>query len=219
VSEAHARVLSQHRGLWLIEGPRLVPARGRLALTPVTGDYVEVDAGGAIARVLPRAGTVARRAAGRAPREQVLAANVDLALIVEPRPAYKPRRAERLAALATAGGVPWELVLTKADLGGDAHGLAVSGVSGEGLGALRALLRPGTTTVLLGASGAGKSTLVNALLGEERQATQPIRASDGRGRHTTTTRTLLELPTGAYLIDTPGLREVDVWDGARRKVV
>lgn len=209
MSEAHARVLAQHRGLWLIEGPRLVPARGRLALTPVTGDYVEVDAGGAIARVLPRSGTVCRRAAGRKPREQVLAANVDLALVVEPLPAYKPRRAERLAALAEAGGVPWELVLTKADLGGEAAGLTVSAVSGQ-LGALWDLLRPGTTTVLLGASGAGKSTLVNALLGEERLPTREIRACDGRGRHTTTTRTLLELPTGAFLIDTPGLREVAV---------
>src|SRR3954465_14507179 len=89
VSEAHARVLAQHRGLWLIEGPRLVPARGRLALPPVTGDYGEVDSGGAIARVLPRAGTVSRRAAGRAAREQVLAANVDPALVAQPLPAHK----------------------------------------------------------------------------------------------------------------------------------
>jgi len=226
VTEAHARVLAQHRGLWLIEGPRLVPARGRLALTPVTGDYVEVDSGGAIARVLPRAGIVTRHAAGRAVREQVLAANVDLALVVEPLPEPRVRRAERIAALAAAGGVPAALVLTKADLAPDvdvarfarrlglADAVAISSTTGEGLGALRALLPPGRTAVLLGPSGAGKSTLLNALLGEERQATGEVRESDGRGRHTTVTRELLALPHGAFLIDTPGLREAGVWDVA-----
>jgi ribosome biogenesis GTPase / thiamine phosphate phosphatase len=226
VSEAHARVLAQHRGLWLIEGPRLVPARGRLALTPVTGDYVEVDAGGAIARVLPRAGTVTRRAAGRASREQVLAANVDLVLVVEALPSLRIRRAERLVALAAAGGVPAALVLSKADLApeadaprlarrlGIADAVAVSAATGEGLGVLRTLLAPASTAVLLGPSGAGKSTLVNALLGEQRQATGEVRASDGRGRHTTVTRELVALPHGAFLIDTPGLREAGVWDGA-----
>jgi ribosome biogenesis GTPase len=226
VSEAHARVLAQHRGLWLIEGPRLVPARGRLALTPVTGDYVEVDSGGAIARVLPRAGTVTRRAAGRAAREQVLAANVDLALVVEPLPAPNARRAERVAALAAAGGVPAALVLAKADLAPDfeparlrrrlglADAVAVSATTDEGLGVLRTLLPPASTAVLLGPSGAGKSTLVNALLGEQRQATGEVRTSDGRGRHTTVTRELVALPNGAFLIDTPGLREAGVWDGA-----
>jgi len=226
VSDSHARVLAQHRGLWLIEGPRLAPARGRLALTPVTGDYVEVDSGGAIARVLPRAGTVTRRAAGRAAREQVLAANVDLALVVEPLPEPRVRRAERLIALARAGGVPAALVLTKSDLApevlpdrlarrlGIADAVAVSASTGEGLGVLRSLLGPGSTAVLLGPSGAGKSTLVNALLGEARQATGAVRASDGRGRHTTVTRELIALPNGALLIDTPGLREAGLWDGA-----
>jgi len=226
VSEAHARVLAQHRGLWLIEGPRLVTARGRLATTPVTGDYVEIDSGGAIARVLPRAGTVTRRAAGRAVREQVLAANVDLALVVEPLPSPRVRRAERLAALAAAGGVPAALVLTKADLApavaadrfarrlGLADAVAVSAATGEGLGILRTLLPPRSTAVLLGPSGAGKSTLVNALLGEQRQATGEVRASDGRGRHTTVTRELIALPHGASLIDTPGLREAGLWDAA-----
>jgi ribosome biogenesis GTPase / thiamine phosphate phosphatase len=224
VSQAHARVLAQHRGLWLIEGPRLVTARGRLALTPVTGDYVEIDSGGAIAGVLPRARTVVRRAAGRAPREQVLAANVDLALVVEPLPGPRVRRAERIASLAAAGGVPAALVLTKADLAPDvaadrfarrlglADAVAVSASSGDGLGILRTLLPPGSTAVLLGPSGAGKSTLVNALLGEQRQATGEVRASDGRGRHTTVTRELLTLPNGAFLIDTPGLREAGMWD-------
>jgi ribosome biogenesis GTPase len=231
VQEAHARVLAQHRGLWLVagpDGPLLVPARGRLTVIPVTGDHVTLDSGGAICAVRERAGTVTRRAAGSATGAQVLAANVDLALVAEPLPEPNARRAERLAGLAAAGGVPVALVLTKADLDpedGDAvaarlarrlglpDAVAVSAASGDGIGVLRTLLVPGATAVLLGPSGAGKSTLVNALLGEERQATAGVRASDGRGRHTTVTRELLRLPNGAFLIDTPGIREAGVWDG------
>ena len=230
MSEVHARVLAQHRGLWLVagpDGPVLAPARGRLTVTPVTGDYVVVDEGGAIASVDERGGTVTRRAAGSATGAQVLAANVDLALIAEPLPAPNERRAERLAALATAGGVPAAMVLTKADLDEDADAVAarlarrlgladavaVSVRSGDGIAILRMLMAPGTTAVLLGPSGAGKSTLVNALLGEQRQATGDIR-DDGRGRHTTVTRELITLPNGAFLIDTPGIREAGLWDGA-----
>jgi ribosome biogenesis GTPase / thiamine phosphate phosphatase len=227
VFDSTARVLAQHSGLWLVggpDGPLLVPARGRLAVTPVTGDYVTLDGGGAIAAVSPRAGTVTRRAAGRAAEGQVLAANVDLALVVESLPAPNARRAERLVVMATAGDVPAALVLTKADLDpefepaplarrlGVADSVAVSATTGDGLGILWTLLTPGTTAVLLGPSGAGKSTLVNALLGEERQATGAVRTSDGRGRHTTVTRELITLPNGAFLIDTPGIREAGLWD-------
>jgi len=91
--------------------------------------------------------------------------------------------------------------------------VAVSAMTGEGLGVVRSLLTPGTTAVLLGASGTGKSTLVNALLGEERMKTGEVRASDRRGRHTTVTRELLTLPGGALLIDTPGIRVAGLWDG------
>jgi ribosome biogenesis GTPase / thiamine phosphate phosphatase len=226
------RVLAQHRGRWLVasadDEPRLLPARGSLRETPpVAGDWVEIDPGGAISAVLERRGTLVRRAAGDATAAQVLAANVDLALLVEALPDPNERRAERLAALALAGGVPAALVLTKSDLGGDgqavaarlarrlglADAVAVSAHDGAGLAILRSLLVPGRTAALIGRSGAGKSTLVNTLLGEDRQATRPVRASDGRGRHTTVTRELIELPGGALIVDTPGLRSIGLWDG------
>ena len=238
-----ARVLAAHGELWLVAEPRagtssrLVPARGRLRSAdggpPIAGDWVALDAGGAIVAVLERRGAIVRRRAGAdedrgAPSAQTLAANVELALVVEPLPAPNERRAERFAALATAGGVAAALVLTKRDLDPDdgasapqlarrlglADALAIDAPADGGLAPLRGLLAPGTTAVLLGPSGAGKSTLANALLGVDRQATGAVRSADGRGRHTTVVRELLPLPGGALLIDTPGLREVGLWDGA-----
>lgn len=265
-----ARVLAQHSGRWLVAEPtadgfgagppRLVPARGRLRHDagggpPATGDWVALDEGDAIAAVLPRTGTITRRAAGDVTMAQTIAAGVDLALICEPAGGLNARRAERFVALARAGGVAPVLVVTKADLDpepdlaatrlardlGVVDGYAVSagveefrpnlvamatrsgrnrlggGLTGparaDGLAALRAALRPGTTAVLLGPSGAGKSTLANALLGTDRMATGAVRATDGRGRHTTVTRELLPMPGGALLLDTPGMREVGLWDG------
>ena len=113
--------------------------------------------------------------------------------------------------LADAG---YELAARLARRLGVPDGVAVSATTGEGLGVVRALLPAGRTAVILGASGAGKSTLVNALLGADRQAVGAVRASDGRGRHTTVTRELVALPWGAWLIDTPGIRVAGLWDGA-----
>jgi ribosome biogenesis GTPase len=232
-----ARVLAQHRGRWLVctadddVAPQLVAARGRLRAAggaPTTGDWVALDGDGVIAAVLERRGTVVRRAAGAPVAGQVLAANVELVLVVEPLPEPNERRAERIIALAASGGVPAALVLTKADLAVDsgavarrmardlglADGVAVSVHDPESLLLLWSLLEPGTTSVLLGPSGAGKSTLVNALLGFERQATGEVSEHNGgRGRHTTVTRDLLRMPNGALLIDTPGIREAGLWDG------
>jgi len=232
-----ARVLAQHRGRWLVSDgdrtpPQLVAARGRLRaageLAPTTGDWVAIDGDAMIAAVLERRGSVVRRAAGARVAGQVLAANVELVVVVEPLPEPNERRAERIVALAASGGVPAALVLTKSDLAQDAgaiarsmvrdlglaDGIAVSVRAPESLAALWSLLEPGTTSVLLGPSGAGKSTLVNALLGFERQATGEVSAHNGgRGRHTTVTRDLLTMPNGALLIDTPGIREAGLWDG------
>jgi len=232
-----ARVLAQHRGRWLVSGgaaapPRLVAARGRLRAaserTPTTGDWVALDGEGVIAAVLERRGTVVRRAAGAPVAAQVLAANVELVLVVEPFPDPNERRCERIVSLAAAGGVPAALVLTKTDLDPDggasaqrmarglglADGIAVSVHDEDSIVPLAALLEPGTTSVLLGPSGAGKSTLVNALLGFDRQAIGAVSEHNGgRGRHTTVTRDLLTLPGGALLIDTPGIREAGLWEG------
>ena len=232
------RVMAQHTDQWLVAGSelpgsrRLAHARGRLRHSaegpPVTGDWVALDGDGVIVGVLERRGTISRRAAGPLSERQILAANVDLALIVESLPDPNARRAERFVAIASAGGVVASLVLTKADLDPDGwqtatplarrlglvDAAAVSASTGDGLGTLRAMLTSGETAVLLGASGVGKSTLANALLGADRQATAPVRESDGRGRHTTVTREMLALPGGALLIDTPGIREVGLWEGA-----
>lgn len=174
-----------------------------------------------IEAVLPRASALTRGAAGRTSDAQVLAANVDVVFVVHPLDgAPNLRRLERELSLAWESGARPAVVLTKADLSADADGartavesvaigvdvLVVNALAGEGLPPLLALVAGRLTAVLIGPSGAGKSTLVNALLGEERQATREVRVSDGRGRHTTVARELIPLPGGGLLIDTPGLR-------------
>ncbi|TDL58334.1 ribosome small subunit-dependent GTPase A [Paenibacillus dendritiformis] len=176
-----------------------------------------------IAGVLPRRSLFARKVAGNRPEAQVVAANADVALLVTSMTLdFEPRRLERYAALAWDSGAVPCIVLTKSDAADDAGDFiaqaelaapgtdvfAVSALTGDGLERLRARLAPGTTVVLVGSSGVGKSTLANALAGGERMATQEVRAGDGKGRHTTTHRELLPLEGGAWLIDTPGMREV-----------
>jgi ribosome biogenesis GTPase len=233
-----ARVAAVHRGgvdLLAAGGPLRGRVPGRLrhaaaapADLPAVGDWVAVDTGsGEIAAVLPRRGGIARRAADGRPVAQVLAANVDVALVVSSlnRELNLPRL-ERHLALAADAGVEPVVVLSKADLeaepearaaevaralGGHVPVVALSVVTGAGMAALAEWLRPGVTAVLLGSSGVGKTTLRNALAGGPSAATAPVRERDDRGRHTTTARELVPLSSGAVLIDTPGLRLPRLW--------
>jgi ribosome biogenesis GTPase / thiamine phosphate phosphatase len=204
-------------GLALLDGDRVVPT---------VGDWVRVDdVDGAphVREVLPRTSALVRDSAGATSREQVLAANVDIVLVVEhldPDPDLG--RVERLLTLVWRSGALPVVVLTKADLVPDPAAMAqdvaraalavdvhaVSAATGQGLEPVRELLTAGTTLAVVGPSGAGKSTLVNALVGRDVMSTGDRRESDGRGRHTTTHRELVPLPGGAVLIDTPGIRGV-----------
>jgi ribosome biogenesis GTPase / thiamine phosphate phosphatase len=216
------------------DGQRLVVIPGRLRKAgevPVVGDFLLALPGpdAPVVRVLSRRSALTRGAAGRATAQQVLAANVDLALVVQGLDrGVNPRRLERTQAAVRASGSEPVVVLTKSDLLDDpsgalaeaedaAHGarvLLASGLTGEGLDELRSLLPSGRTGVLVGPSGAGKSTLLNALLGQDVQATGAVRASDRRGRHVTTGRSLLVLPSGGLLVDGPGIRELKLWDAS-----
>jgi ribosome biogenesis GTPase len=195
---------------------------------PTAGDWValsvKADEGTAtIHAILPRRTAFVRRAADSVQTLQVIAANIDVVFVVTSMNAdLNPRRLERFLAAAWQSGARPVVVLTKADLCEQAEHraaeiaalaagcpvLVVSVRQGLGLDALMSQIAPGETCVLIGSSGVGKSTLVNALLGEERMATQDIRASDARGRHTTSYRQLVLLPGGGLILDTPGIREV-----------
>ncbi|HVR82155.1 MAG TPA: ribosome small subunit-dependent GTPase A [Luteimonas sp.] len=192
------------------------------------GDWVLVEgtppSKSTIVAMLPRHSAIKRAAAGEHYKQQVIAANVDVVFVVCGLDAdFNPRRIERYLLLIQGSGAEPVVVLTKADKTDDVAGavaelsdLAAQGVAivalnakdRDRVAALDRWLQPGHTAVLVGSSGAGKSTLTNSLLGVERMKTAEVRASDERGRHTTTHRALIPLPSGACLIDTPGMREL-----------
>ena len=240
---APARVIVQQRGLYLLATP-LGEAAARLSGRfaheaadggyPVAGDWVAAalrpeEASATIHHLLPRRSAFVRKAVGSGGTAQVVAANVDVALLVTSFNAdLNARRIERYLANAWDSGACPVIVLTKADLchGRERDALkarieavalgvpvhAVSAVTGEGLDHLRACIAPGRTAALLGSSGAGKSSLVNALAGAPLMATQAIREDDARGRHTTTHRELVLLPDGRLILGTPGMRELGLWE-------
>ena len=235
------RIAVQQRGLFILVtdlGELTSQISGRLAHEapsggyPAVGDWVAAAArpgemAATIQAVLPRRTAFVRKAAHSLATEQVVAANVDVAFLVASLNAdFNARRLERYLATAWQSGARPVVVLTKSDLAADAPGavaaaeslafgapvLAVSAVTGEGMQALAAQLKPGETAVLVGSSGVGKSTLVNALAGEARMATAAIREDDAHGRHTTSHRELVLLASGALVLDTPGMRELGLID-------
>jgi len=203
-----------------------------VAQTVAVGDWVEWSpiAGsaeqGQLVRILPRRGKISRKSAGRRTQEQVLATNVDHIYIVSALDnEFRPARLERYLTMAWQSGASPVLVLNKADACSDptpfleaaeevALGIpihVVSSTTGLGLEELAPYHGPGKTVVLVGSSGVGKSTLVNCLLQEQHQRTGAVREDDKRGRHTTTHREMIALHSGGVLIDTPGLRELQLW--------
>ena len=235
------RVTAQHRNTYKItDGTHelLAETAGRMryhagspADLPAVGDWVAAEVRAAEGRatihaILPRRTAFSRKVSGRRQDEQVVAANIDSVFLMTGLDGdFNLRRIERYLSMAWESGAAPVVVLNKADLCADIAGAlaaaeavaigtpvhAVSALRGDGLNSLSRYLVPGQTVALLGSSGVGKSTLVNRLLGEDVLATQAVREPDSRGRHTTTHRQLLALPGGALLVDTPGMRELQLW--------
>ncbi len=235
-----ARVLAQHRysySIWTQHGEADAEVAGALLYRagpgdlPVVGDWVAVRqyAPGDLAiihEVLPRKTKFSRKVSGDATAEQVIAANIDLLFIVCGLDQdYNLRRLERYLVAAVQSRAETVVVLNKADLCADAQArvaevhsiapdvrvVAITATTVDAATVLSAFIAPGKTAALVGSSGAGKSTMVNQLLNTAAQATQPTRAADGRGQHTTTHRELFFLPNGGLILDNPGIRELQLW--------
>src|SRR3954467_7408660 len=205
-------------------------ARSRADL-PAVGDWVAVrkrpeEDRGAIVAVLERRSRFSRRMAGQVTDEQVVAANVDVVFVVMALDEdFSARRLERYLLMGRESGAAPVVLLTKPDLAEDQAGcvadaLTVAGDvpvhvvnprTGQGTEEVASYLKAGRTGALLGSSGVGKSTIINRLAGADRQRTREVRSTDSKGRHTTTHRELIVLPGGGLLIDTPGMRELQLW--------
>ena len=227
--------------VWSESGEYLAQVSGRFrhkirstnADFPATGDFVMIEPlpgepKAVIQSVLPRRTKLSRTTAGRTTDEQVLASNIDRVFIaVSLGGLLRMRTIERYLTVARDSGAEPILLLTKADLSdhipesleqvhevaGETPAIPVSSLCAIGLSEVSALIPKGCTSVILGPSGVGKSTLINALIGEELLPTVPVREHDQKGRHTTTEREMVHIPRGGLIIDTPGLRELQLWEG------
>lgn len=236
------RIVSQEKGLYDVVwegGELLASVSGRFRFEtpnalgyPTTGDFVLLEPSslrsgrGVIRGILPRKSVFVRRAAGTTREEQVVAANVDTVFVcMSLNSDFNLRRLERYLAIAWESGAVPAVMLTKSDLCGSlqeklarVHSVAMgadilvtSAMEEDGYWQILPYLTENRTAAFIGSSGVGKSTLINRLLGEERLDTNSLR-DDGRGRHTTTRRELIALPSGGLVMDTPGMREIGMWD-------
>lgn len=231
-----ARIVSDHGRQYKIVTPHEMPAqlvgaqvhKLTAANMPKVGDWVAVevlpDTTALIHDILPRSNELVRGHVARVVDKQVVAANVDIAFILQPLDHdFSPERLERYIFQLAIQHITPVILLNKADKVTDAHekqkqlaslGVAtiiMSATNDKDISAVEAYITPGKTAVILGSSGAGKSTLTNRLLGAQVQATAAIRAKDSKGRHTTVHRELFVLPAGGMIIDTPGIRELQLW--------
>lgn len=240
MNELRARVISQEKGIYKIQSgaevkSAVVSGKYRyetqtISDYPAVGDYVivewtEDDSDAVITGLFPRKSCFIRKAAGTGKQEQVVAANIDTAFIcMSLNNNFNIRRLERYLSVTYDGDVTPVVVLTKLDLCPDVNGkmaesqsvapgvdvLAISSLD-DNYEAIMKYILPGKTVVFIGSSGVGKSTLINKLTGTDGIATREI-GNDDKGRHTTTHRELITLPNGAFVIDTPGMREIGMWD-------